>query len=60
MSEKKELTPVQKEIDETYKLVSALQASGDTVDIIASARVHLRKAYDLAGKDKKSDEVTTE
>ena len=48
MSEEKKLTPAQKEIDEAYKLISALQASGDTVDLIASVRVHLRKAYELA------------
>ena len=48
--DEKIMTPTQKEIDEAYKLVSALQASGDTVDIIASARAHLRKAYELAAE----------
>ena len=39
------MTEVQREIDEVYKLVSVVQVSGDAVDIMASAREHLRRAY---------------
>ena len=42
------MTEMQREIDEAYKLIGALQASGDMVDLIASVRLHLRKAYELA------------
>ena len=51
MSEKKDKrNDIQKEIDEAYKFIGALQASGDAVDLIASARLHLRKAYELAAE----------
>ena len=44
------MTEIQKEIDEAYKIVSTLQVSGDAVDLIATARLHLRKAYELAAE----------
>lgn len=44
------MTEVQKEIDEAYKLIGALQASGDMVDLIASVRLHLRRAFELAAE----------
>ena len=44
------MTEMQKEIDEAYKTVSALQASGDAVDLIASVRLHLRRAFELAAE----------
>ena len=49
MSEK-ELTPVQKEIDEAFKCISIVNVSGDAIDIMATARAHLRKAYELAAE----------
>lgn len=48
------MTEAQREIDEAYKSISALQASGDTVDLIASVRLHLRRAFELAAE--KEDE----
>ena len=50
MSDKNKLTDLQVEIDEAYKCVSMLQIAGDAVDVIAAARSHLRKAFELAGK----------
>ena len=48
--DEKIMTPAQKEVDEAFKCVSFVQASGDAVDLIAAARAHLRKAYELAAE----------
>ena len=42
------MSEIQKELDEVYKLVSVVQVSGDAVDVIATVRARLRKAYELA------------
>ena len=42
------MTEIQKEIDEAYKLISVVQVSGEAVDIIATVRARLRRAYELA------------
>ena len=39
------MTELQKEIDQAFKLVSAIQVSGDAVDVMAMVRGHLRAAY---------------
>lgn len=50
MSEKKK--DLKTELDTAFKLISALAVSGDTVDVIAAVREHLREhlraAYRLA------------
>lgn len=46
MSEKKK--DLKTELDTAFKLISALAVSGDTVDVIAAVREHLRAAYRLA------------
>lgn len=53
MNEKKELTAVQKEIEEAFKCISVVNVNGDAIDIMAAARAHLRKAYELAGTEEK-------
>lgn len=45
--QKKEYTPLQTEILTAYTQISKLQVSGDTIDLIAGVRAHLRKAYEL-------------
>ena len=42
------MTELQKEIDQAFKLLSAIQVSGDGVDKMAAARRHLRDAYQMA------------
>lgn len=42
------MTDLQKEINEVFKLISAISVSGDAVDIMAAVRVRLRSAYNLA------------
>ena len=49
--DEKSVTPAQKEIDEAFQCVSIVQATGDAVDLIASALAHLRKAYELAAEN---------
>ena len=44
------MTELQKEIDQAFKLLSAIQVSGDGVDVMAAARGHLRAAYNLADR----------
>ena len=44
------MTEIRKELDEAYKLISVVQVSGDAVDIIATVRARLRKAYELAAE----------
>lgn len=47
----KELTPVQKELDQAYRLLSTLPVSGDAVEVVASVRMRLRKAYEMVGQN---------
>ena len=42
------MTDIQKEIDQAFKLLSAIPVSGDYVEIMAAAKEHTRKAYQLA------------
>lgn len=42
------MTDLQKEIDQAFKLISAIPVSGDAAELMAAARVHLRSAYNLA------------
>lgn len=51
----KELTPVQQELDQAYRLLSTLPVSGDAVEVVASVRMRLRKAYELAAAKEKED-----
>ena len=60
MNEKDTRNDIQKEIDEAYKIISALQASGDTVDLIAGVRSHLRKAYKLAAEPSDAERCAKE
>ena len=43
------MNDIQKEINEAYRMVSAIPVSGDAVDVMAGARIHLKEAYKLAG-----------
>jgi len=38
----------QKELDAAFKILSAMPVIGDNVEMMATAKEHLRKAYKLA------------
>ncbi len=40
---------LKQELDQAYKLVSALRVEGDAVDVVSGIRAHLRRAWTLAG-----------
>lgn len=40
---------IQKKIEEAYRMISAASVSGDSVDVMAGARIKLRDAFKLAG-----------
>ena len=40
---------LKQELDQAYKLVSALRVDGDAVDVVSGIRAHLRRAWTLAG-----------
>lgn len=42
---------LKKEIDEAYKLLSAILVAGENVELMAGAKEHLRKAYRLANEE---------
>lgn len=42
------MNELQKELDQAFNLVSAIPVSGGGVDVMAAAREHLRRAYQLA------------
>ena len=44
------MTEIQREIDEAFAFLNVFQVSGDLVDVMASIRMHLRKAYELAAE----------
>lgn len=48
------MTDLQKEIDQAFKLASAVPVNGDAVDIMAEVRNHLRTAYKLATEPEES------
>lgn len=41
------MNELQNEIDQAFRLLTALPVSGDGVEIMAGAKEHLRKAYRL-------------
>lgn len=43
------MNDIQKEIEEAYKMISVISVSGDAVDVMAGARIHLKEAHKLAG-----------
>ena len=43
------MNDIQKEIQEAYNMISVISVSGDAVDVMAGARIHLKEAYKLAG-----------
>lgn len=49
------MNEIQKQIDNSFKLISAIPVSGDAVDIMAMARKHLKSAYNLAGEGERED-----
>lgn len=42
------MTDLQKEINQAFKLISAICVSGEAVEVVAAARESLRQAYQLA------------
>lgn len=45
------LEELREHLKQSFSLVSALSVSGDTVDIVAGIREHLRKAYALTNSE---------
>lgn len=45
------MNDMMKEIDEAFKLLSAIHVAGDAVDVMAGVREHLRHAYKLAASE---------
>ena len=41
---------IQREIDEAFAFLNVFQVSGDLVDVMATIRMHLCKAYELAAE----------
>lgn len=50
------MNELQKELDQAYKLASALPVSGDGVELMAAVREHLRVAYRLAGAEEEASD----
>lgn len=50
------MNSVQKELDEAFYDLSAIPVSGNFVEIMASAREHMRRAYRLAASELKEAE----
>lgn len=48
------MTNLQNEIDQAFKLASVVPVNGDSVDIMAKVRNHLRTAYKLAAEPEES------
>ena len=44
------MTDIQKELDFAFSLISAIPVKGDSVEVMASAKEHLRQAYRIAGE----------
>lgn len=44
------MTGLQKELDRAFRLLAAIPVAGDGVELMASARESLRRAYQLAGQ----------
>ena len=45
------MTELQKELDRAFRLLAAIPVAGDSVELMASARESLRRAYRLAGQE---------
>lgn len=43
------MNEIQKIIEEAYRMISAATVSGDSVDVMATARIKLRIAFKMAG-----------
>lgn len=49
------MTNVQKELDKAFQMLMAIHVNGDSVELMAGAKEHLRTAYKLAGEEKESE-----
>lgn len=49
------MTELQKELDTAFSCLSAIPVKGDHVEMMAAAREHLRKAFQLAQPEKEAD-----
>ena len=51
------MSDLQKEINNAFIMISSIPVVGDSVDRMAKAREHLRRAYQMAGgnKEEKND-----
>ena len=51
------MTDLQKEVNEAFMIISSIPVTGDSVDRMAMAREHLRRAYQMAeeSKEEKDD-----
>lgn len=43
------MNDIQKAIQEAHRLISVIPVSGNAVDVMAAARVHIKAAYEKAG-----------
>ena len=50
------MNELQKELDEVFRLISAIPVSGESVEVMAMARERLRRAYQQAGRTEKEEE----
>ena len=53
------MNQIQVEIENAYRILSSATVSGDLVDVVAAARMSLRRAYQLA-KDKEKSAVAAQ
>ncbi len=51
------MTELRKELEEAFKLISAVPVNGGNVDVMAEARERLRRAYQMASEAEKGEEV---
>ncbi len=49
------MSELQQELDQVYKLLGNIRVSGDDVEIMAAAKVGLRRCYQMAGKGEKAN-----
>ena len=50
------MNELQRELDEVFRLISAIPVSGESVEVMAMARERLRRAYQQAGKAEKEED----
>ena len=50
------MTKLQEELGLAFKFISAIPVSGDGVELMAEAKELLRRAYKLAGPEKKEEQ----